>query len=274
MHRTRAISVGLAVLLAGCSTGGGTSTPAQPTADAVPTTVGSPATATSRPTTRPLPTAGPRHLPGCLNPNCVPGRLDRPGPLPAGPYTTRNFLASQLGVIVPNGWESPEDSSGEFKLQPIGHDSTSLDFWIDIFPIVDGPLPVERVKGYDGTAKALLDWVVRNPNVRVTLREPAMLGRLQAEVMEIERSPKAVNVDPECPTQDCVGLFGNDWWEDTYSQGEDFRLRLFAADATWGGEDHGVYAMLTTWNATDLEAFFAVGNEVVRTAVIPPDVQQ
>ena len=55
-------------------------------------------------------------VPGCV-PQCRTGRLVRPGPLPAGRYTTVNFFAGALAVTVDDGWESNEDSTGEFELR-------------------------------------------------------------------------------------------------------------------------------------------------------------
>ena len=277
MARTRLLVAGMALALSACGTGGApTASPAGQAASPVTTTAPtSPPTTAALATT--LPSIAPRPLPGCLNPACVPGRLARPGALPAGPYTTRYFLASRLGVVMPAGWESPEDSSGEFKVQPAGKDITTLDFWIDIYPIVDGTDPAEPVKGFDGTAAALLAWLAANPNIDTTDPKPAKLGGLDAQVVDITRSPKAKNVDPGCPSvgQPCVGLFANAWWDGGfYSQGGPFKLRLFAADASWGGIPHGVYAMITTDSVESFAAFEAAAEAIVASAVFPPDVQQ
>jgi len=171
-------------------------------------------------------------IPGCL-PACLPGQLTRPGLLPAGDYQTQFFFGGQLIVTVPDGRTSFEDSTGEFGLRPGTDESRALYFWIDIYPIVDPT--TKPVASYDGSARALLDWIAANPNVKVSHRGQGTLGGASAEVIEFGRGPKATNVDPGCPAegQPCVGMFSFPQSEGIYSQGGPFKLRKFAADVSW-----------------------------------------
>jgi hypothetical protein len=103
------------------------------------------------------------------------------------------------------------------------------------------------------------------------------LGDLEATTLEIGRSPNAVNVDPDCPAdmKPCVGLFSFPQWDgEFYSQGGPFHLRLVAVDAVWGGETHGLYAMI---EAADDKVFgdFAPGAAtLIEGARLPRGVGQ
>ena len=181
-------------------------------------------------------------IPGCL-PACVDGALIRPGDLPAGEYTTRHFFGGQFTVTVGKGWSSFEDSTGEFGLAPAGVEGVAVLFWLDAYPVID---PTSKpVPGIDRSVEGTFCWLEANPNLDVSTRGQAMLGGLPAQSVELTRSPKAKNVDPECPPagRPCVGLLGFPQWEFIYSQGGLFHLRLIAADAVWGGERHVIYAM-------------------------------
>jgi hypothetical protein len=49
---------------------------------------------------------------------------------------------------------------------------------------------------------------------------------------------------------------------------------MFAADASWGGADHVVYAMITTANASGFDAFAPIATTMVEGAQLPAGVQQ
>jgi hypothetical protein len=192
MRRFVALLFGL-LTVAACSSGGSAPT-AQSGAVASPlTSAAASALPSTEASSRPESTPAATPLPGCL-PLCLPGMLTRPGPLPTGEYKSKYFFGGQLTVTVPDAtWSSGEDSTGELKLQPPDSGKT-LDFWLDIYPIVDGS--GEPVVGFDGTASGLLDWIAANPNISVIHRGPGTLGGLKAEIIDYEASPKAKNVDP------------------------------------------------------------------------------
>jgi hypothetical protein len=260
----------LAAILAAC--GGSAVTPTSPATQAALAT--GPATAAPAPTATlaPLLTPHPTSLPECL-PGCVELNLARPGALAAGSYETRYFFGGQLVVTLPDAtWSSKEDSTGEFDLHRDAH--AGIEFWLDIYPVKDPS--TERIDGYDGTASALMDWVADNPNVKVVDRRPARIGRLAGELIDFERAPKAKNVDPGCPVelQPCVGLFGFGQWDGTFSSGGPFKNRLYAADVSWGGTHHAVYAMLWADDVAFFDMFVPAAAVIVEGAGIPVDVQQ
>ncbi len=103
------------------------------------------------------------------------------------------------------------------------------------------------------------------------------LGGLEATVLDVGRSSKAVNVDKECPAehQPCVGLVSFPQWEGGfYSQGGPFHVRLVALDATWGGESHGVYAVIDAMNETVFDELAPAATEMIEGARLPAGVSQ
>jgi hypothetical protein len=204
----------------------------------------------------------------------VAGALDRPGALEAGDYQTRHFFGGLFTVTVPTGYTGHEDSTGELALQTSHNLGTILDFWLDVYPIVD---PTRTpVDGVEMTADGVLSWIQDNPNVVVISREPSAIGPLAGEALDIGRSPNAVNVAPDCPfdLKPCVGLVDFPQWDGFFGEGGPFHIRFIAADATWGGENHVVWAMI---NAPSDAAFAQVEPEfmlVIESAQVPPGVTQ
>jgi hypothetical protein len=213
-------------------------------------------------------------IPGCL-PECVTPILTRPGDLPTGDYTTKYFFGGQLTVTVPAGWTSFEDSTGEFGLRPVGTEDRALLFWLDVYPIVDGTF--KPVEGFDGTAKTLVEWIEANPNITVIEKTTGSFGGLEATVLDVGRSSKAVNVDKDCPAEirPCVGLLSFPQWDgDFYGQGGPFHVRLVALDATWGGEPHGVYAVIDAMSEAVFAELAPAATEMIEGARLPEGVGQ
>lgn len=252
-------------LLAACGGGGGGVSPG-PTAAGVATAQASTAPAGA---TTPGATPATTPIPGCL-PGCVQMGLDVPGPLPAGVYDTSWFFGKQLRVPIPDDtWTADEDSTGELALRPRNKETLKVLWWLDVYPIVDGPFV--RVEGYDGTAAALVEWLKANPNLVVSDEGTGHIGDLEAVSLHIERSPDAVNVDPECPPKDqpCVAMVSFYQWDGFYSAGGTFVNHFLAADTTWGGTPHAVYVMIESWDGDGFEAFDAVATKMVEGADLP-----
>jgi hypothetical protein len=255
MHRFLALAC-VCVLSVACGGSGGASASASAAA-----------AASISPTAAVSPAVTP--IPGCL-PACGEPNLTRPGELSPGDYTTKYFFGGQLTVTAPAGWTSFEDSTGEFGLRPQGPEDRALLFWIDVYPIVDGTF--KPVEGFDGTAKAMVEWIAANPNIKVIEQATGTLGGLEATTLEFGRSPTAVNVDEECPVelQPCVGLLSFPQWDGGfYSEGGPFHVRMVAVDATWGGESHGLYATISAANDAVFADFGPIATEMVETARLP-----
>jgi hypothetical protein len=221
------------VLVALAACGGG------PTASPVPTAtaVVSPATGAAAVPTNPPATPIPR----CL-PQCWAGRLMTPGPL-AGDYTTSNFFGGQFTVTVPEGWYGYEDSTGELAIGPEGSEDARLEFWIDVYAASDPS--GKKDASIEATADGITAWFVAKPIIDVIERQPAMFGRLPAQSIEYQRKAGAATEDPDCPAeiQPCAVEFGYPEWGGAFSEGDAFHSRLVLLKASWGGQDHAVYAM-------------------------------
>lgn len=258
----------LAIAVAACQASG------QPTASPALAQITPEATASGSPPPSIAPTPGLTPIPGCL-PACVTGQLTEPGPLPAGDYTTEYFFGGQLTVTLPGGWSSFEDSTGEFGLRPPGADSGALLFWIDIYPVIDPSS--EPVPGVKRTTEGVLQWVRDNPNLKVLEEGPAILGGLSATALDLGRAAGAADVDPDCPAElkPCVGLFSYPEWGDGYfSEGGPFHLRLVAAEATWGGRTHAVYAMIDAHDEAAFAAWGPIAIAIFEGARLPLGVSQ
>jgi len=248
----------IALLLTACAAPAASSTP--------------PASTPSVASSASVPNATP--IPGCL-PGCVPGALTRPGPLHVGDYQTKHFFGGLFTVRVPEGYVGHEDSTGELAFHTKGDaDSPLLAFWLDVYPIA-GPTG-KRVDGVKMTADGVLSWIENNPNVHVISRTPSAIGPLSGEALDFGRSPDAVNVDPGCPDvlKPCVGLVGFPQWDAPFGEGGPFHMRILAANATWGGTKHVVYALI---NAASDAAFAEVQQEfmgIIDSARMPPGVTQ
>jgi hypothetical protein len=260
--------VSLIFAVAACQTSG------QPT----PSTVVAQASPTAPAATPgvPSPSSGPAltPIPGCL-PACVTGNLTVPGDLPAGDYTTEHFFGGQLTVTLPAGWSSFEDSTGELGLRSPGADGSALIFWIDIYAAVDpGSQPVPDV---ERTVEGVLDWVRANPNLEVLEEGAATFGGLTAVTLDLGPADDAVNVDPDCPVdlRPCVGLFSYpEWGDGFFSEGGPFHLRLVAAEASWGGQTHAVYAMLDAADDATFQAIAPAMMAIIEGARLPLGVTQ
>ena len=231
MRRISALAL-VAVALAAC---GG-----EPTDSPVPTetAVVSPATGT----TAAVPTKSPATpIPGCL-PQCWTGRLRTPGPL-AGDYTTSYFFGGQFTVTVPEGWYGYEDSTGELAIGPEGSEDAGLEFWIDVYAASDPS--GNRDASIEATADSITAWFVDKPIIDVIERGPTTFGGLPAESFEYQRKAGAANEDPDCPAeiQPCAAEFGYPEWDGAFSEGGAFHSRLVVLRASWGGQEHAVYAM-------------------------------
>jgi hypothetical protein len=263
------VLVAIVWLVAGCAGSNGLS----PSASAVAATSPSATPAPEPGTPSPDASAEITLIPGCL-PSCGPRGLIRPGDLPAGDYTTQHFFGGQFTVTVPDGWTSFEDSTGEFALRPLDVEGTALLFWLDVYPIVDGT--TTPVPGIEPTADGVIGWIEENPNLEVIERREATLGGLRARALDLGRAADAVNVDPGCPAEvsPCVGLFGFPQWEGFFSEGGPFHLRLIMAQATWGGEEHVIYAMIDAASEDAFAAMAPASVAIIEGARLPLGISQ
>ena len=269
MSTREALSLAAMLFLAGCGpTGSASQAPAGSAGSTPPTDA---PTAAAVATARPSPSP----IPGCL-PLCVLPNLRMPGRLAAGENKTEYFFGGQFRVTLPDAsWNSREDSTGEFELHQSDGDNMNVEFWLDVYPVIDGP-GFPPVPDFDGSAKALVDWIAANKNVKVDHRGPATVGGLTGEVLDFERSPKAVNVDPDCPAEirPCVALVRFPQWDGPFDSAGPFKNRLYALDVTWSGAKHAFYAMVATSTVSMFEAFAPVAAPIIQGVQLPGDVHR
>jgi hypothetical protein len=253
----------VATFLAGCAGGAPTSAVPVTPSDGVAIT---PSTSPSR---DPSPAVTP--IPGCL-PECVPGQITNPGDLPKGDYNTRNFFGGQFTVTVPAGWTSGEDSTGEFSLRPREVEEWGVYFWLDVYPIASPAR--DRVPGIPNTADGLLDWLAANDSLDILARRPGAIGNLDAEVLDFRVARNAVNADPACAAEHlpCVPLLDFPQWSGLYEVSPLFGLRLVAADATWGGRQHVLIAMIDAIGEERFDELQAMAMPLVEGARLPAGV--
>ena len=199
------------------------------------------------------------------------GRLTRPGPL-SGDYATQNFFGGQLTVTVPAGWEGFEDSTGELAVGPAGSEDARVEFWIDVYAVLDPTGTRDPKVGL--SAAAMTSWIAKNPNLTVLSRKPATFGGLPAEALDWQRSPAAKNSDEGCPLElrPCVIEFGYKEWDGVFAEGGPFRDRLVIANATWGGTQHAIYALIWAVNSGAFAAIEADAMPVIQGARLPAGV--
>ena len=76
-------------------------------------------------------------IPGCA-PQCLPRHLSAPGDLPTGKYKTAYFFAGQMTLSFAKGWESGEDSTGEFNAWAKRNPDSRVVFWEDAYATMPG----------------------------------------------------------------------------------------------------------------------------------------
>lgn len=181
-------------------------------------------------------------MPGCV-PQCRTGKLTRPGPLPAGRYTTVNFFAGALTVTVDEGWASHEDSTGEFELDRA--DGTVILVWLDVYPVNGCATPGcptsearARVTEVGPDAAAMAEWLHENPNLTVDDDEQLIVDGIAFESLNVAVADDANNDDPDCPAKPCVSILGYPEWDFPGAFGRISHLRLYLADIEYGGKNH------------------------------------
>jgi hypothetical protein len=155
---------------------------------------GSTATAAASPAAHVVPLLG-----GCSH--------EVPCKLQAGTYETSGRWAFLRGlrVTVPAGWFSEEQDAGEFNLHPVDQPDAVLFFSKDIVATAND-LAGTPLAGVSGTADGFTSWLTSNPDLVVTRPLPAMVGHVQAIVVDVQTSPTAMNVDSGCPAKPCVSF--------------------------------------------------------------------
>lgn len=244
----RSVVLGIALLFAAC---GQTDLAPGGSTDAVPVESASPAQGAS------AAPAGPR---ACA-PVCSTGASD-PGLIPAGEFTTQNFLDGFLTVTFPGTWESHEDQGVEFSAFPEGkQDEQDVFFWLDIEPVRAG----ERVAGVPITVEGWSEWLTSNPDLTVTRAGSGRIGTIRATAFDIAVADTA-DVKPACDGHKCMDVLTWPGSDHYFGIGDSFfdPIRLFLADVEYDGASHllAVAVHAPFW----IREFLPVAKELIATA--------
>ena len=227
---------------------------------------GSGATATSASASAPTTTTtDPLAVPGCI-PLCFTG-LMRPGPVPAGTFTTRWFFGGKLQITTQGEWTSHEDSSGEFALSPVATPANEVYLWLDVWPFAEG----KRVQGVAPGAAGLLAALQRDDRLVVSNVTTGSIGALPATVFDLRVSDTAVDEEKpgDCPTTVCVLPLSFEYWDGPWGIAKPQVQRFYLADVSYSGTQHLFVAVVYPDKPEDLDAFAPVGAQLLATVQVP-----
>lgn len=199
-------------------------------------------------------------LQGCY-PGCYGYQRVTPGPLPAGTYTTKYFLAGELSLELGEGWNGIEDSTGELKLlfpgeTMGGNYSYGAAFRVD--DIVVGPPGTDVTSTPD--VKGWLGFFQSDPRVVVSEPAPGMIGSLPATVVDVQLIPQALLAE----------LWRQEKFDHNDGIGGGDVYRFWLADVEYGGEPHLLTVYIESGGDDDLQAKVAQLEPVLSSFQAPP----
>ena len=205
-------------------------------------------------------------IPGCA-PQCLPRHLSVPGTLPRGRYTTKYFFAGQMVLSFAKGWESGEDSTGEFNASAKRNPDSRVVIWEDVYATKPGSL--QRVGPPRRAAVNLLAWLQSNPNLTVSKPTMGKIGTIRAHVADIGVADGAVNDDPSCPAKACANFLGYPQWGEPYGIAGKWISRFYFADVRYGGQRHLFVAVIEVAGANQLKAILPDANKLIASVRVP-----
>ena len=205
-------------------------------------------------------------IPGCA-PQCLPRQYSVPGTLPTGKYKTKYFFAGQMTLSFAKGWESGEDSTGEFNAWAKRTPDSRVVFWED--PYTTKPGSLQRVGPQRRTAASLLAWLQSNPNLTVSKPTTGKIGTLPASVVDIGVADSAVNDDPTCPAKACANFLGYPQWGEPYGIAGKWISRFYFADVRYGGQRHLFAAVIEVAGANQLKAILPDAKKLIASVRVP-----
>jgi hypothetical protein len=131
-----------------------------------------------------------------------------------------------LEFTLPTAWSSREHWQSELEMDPVEPSSLGeVRMWIDMAPGgADGT--ADPARQFD--AAGMLDWIVTNTNLVVSVPQSVTVAGLPAMVVDFTVSPTATDDDPNCPTG-CATTLGRPGINCCigYGQGEFVRQYIF-----------------------------------------------
>ena len=205
-------------------------------------------------------------IPGCA-PQCLPRHLSVPGTLPTGKYKTKYFFAGQMTLSFAKGWESGEDSTGEFNAWAKRNPDSRVVFWED--PYATKPGSLQRVGPPRRTAASLLAWLQSNPNLTVSKPTTGKIGTLRATSWTSASRTVPSTTTPSCPAKACANFLGYPQWGEPYGIAGKSVSRFYFADVRYGGQRHLLVAVIEATGASQLKAFLPAASKLIASVRVP-----
>lgn len=201
---------------------------------------------------------------------CPAPMICRPGVLRAGSYRVHNWIPGMTLRVPAGGWQSTEDSTGEFNLHPPGHPDASIFFWLDPYAV---HLDDSRVAGVSTTPKALLQWLRSNRDVIVSKPHARELanGKIHATSVDLDVARTAPGGPPMCPGP-CIDYFvirfpGGQF---PYGTGRGELTRLYFARIGSGASKRTLVISIDTPNKAVFKALTKQATEILMSVRLPP----
>ena len=193
-----------------------------------------------------------------------------PGDLPSGEYQTQYFFGGRMELTLDGNWTSGEDSTGEFKISPIGTNN-AIFFWEDVYPVENG----NPIKGVPITAAGLLDWLSTSPRLKVTSPIAGSIGAaVPATIVDVSIAAGAPNEDPGCVGvyDTCILFLGFPQWTAPWGIAGSQIQRFYIADVRYGGKIHLFVAVIYPDDPADMESFQAIAESIIASVHVPVDM--
>jgi hypothetical protein len=165
------------------------------------------------------------------------------------------------------GWESGEDSTGEFNAWAKRNPDSRIVIWEDVYATKPGSL--QRVGTPRRTAASLLAWLQSNPNLTVSKPATGKIGTIRASVVDIGVATDAVNDDPTCPAKACANFLGYPQWGEPYGIAGKWVSRFYFADVRYGGQRHLFVAVVEVAGVSQLKAFLPAAAKLLASVRVP-----
>jgi hypothetical protein len=191
----------VAAVLSGCQSAG-TPTAGPTTGPATPAATATVAPPTGNPTATVVakPVALPREVPVPIDGRCESEDQGCLGLLKAGTVYTTTTFKPKLSFSVPTAeWDNPNEAGGEMPLF-----STRPELLGDVIFFFSHAQSIDPKVG--SKFEEIVAWLQTYDQIDATPAKPVTIGGLKGVTMDVKVAPGAVNADPACPAQVCVGI--------------------------------------------------------------------
>jgi hypothetical protein len=212
----------------------------------------------------PTPTQEPSPSPTRTPNLCQPSEPRCTGLLAAGVHST-GAIITPFTFEVPDGWSKPLDVSGSFNLEPLDGPGSLIGVIPDWVVASQDPCTSAPEPGVGRTVADLVSWLTAHPGLIATVPEPALIGGLDGQVVDIRKDPDwtgacdgAVNLFTHTGTIDDGG---------SWDINDSTSMRLWFLD---GGDGHVVNIIIETTPIEAFDPFVDVATPIVESFDFTP----